>query len=286
MTIHVLVPVFNRLVMTQTLLECLRAQIVDEDVTITVVDDGSTDGTGEFLSRQSDVSVLRGHGSLWWGGAIDVGLRHIFASAKSTDWVVFVNNDTRMNSDFLQGLLTIARKRIPAAVGCVVRRMSPPNDLLSIGPRIDPWRMTLADVLADGNPGDSFPDGIAAVDALSGRGVLYPVNALRAVGGMRPIWLPHYLADYEISLRVKSAGWNLLVSTDHAVYSTEEFGSSLRINNLRDRFFAVRSPSYLPALIRFWWGASNLWQRLTLPVRLPLILLFPNLRKKHENRSS
>lgn len=280
MTIHVLVPVFNRLAMTKALLECLHAQVVDEDVTITVVDDGSTDGTAEFLGQLPDVSFLRGDGSLWWGGAIDVGLRHILVKAEPTDSVVLVNNDTRMNSDFFQGLLTIARKRAPAAVGSAVRCASPPHALLSVGPRIDSWRMTVADVLSGGRPGDDFGDGIVAVDALSGRGVLYPVIALRAVGGMCPVWLPHYLADYEISLRVKSSGWKLLVSTDHAVYSTDEFGSSLRFGNLRDRFFSVRSPSYLPALVRFWWVASNFWQKLTLPVRLPVFWLIPSLRKK------
>jgi GT2 family glycosyltransferase len=92
--------------------------------------------------------------------------------------------------------------------------------------------------------------------------------------------LPHYLADYELALRVKRAGWRLVVDLSAAVYSCEEYGSSFCAKTWRQRLFSVRSPSYLPAQLGFWWQASNLQQRLTMPFRLLTFLLFPSLRKK------
>jgi len=263
-TIHALIPVFNRLAMTRSMIHQLRNQVLDEDLTITVIDDGSTDGTAEFLSEQSDVQTITGDGNLWWGGAICLGLRHVLRNAPDNDWVMFVNNDTEIRADFVQRLLDAARVHAPAAVGSVVRDIKPPHNLILIGPRVDSWRFLVEDV------GESHiaADAVVAVDALSGRGVIYPVAALKSVGGVRPRWLPHYLSDYELSLRVRAQGWRLFVAADAAVYSTKEFGSSYRPKNLREKFFSVRSPIYLPAQVSFWWQASGFWGRVTLPFRL------------------
>lgn len=68
MTVYALMPVFNRLSMTKTAINCLRLQEFDDKLMIIVVDDGSTDGTQEYLDTQSDIVVLQGDGTLWWGG--------------------------------------------------------------------------------------------------------------------------------------------------------------------------------------------------------------------------
>lgn len=264
MTVHVLIPVFNRIEMTQAILEHLRVQDLDEAVTITVIDDGSTDGTAEFLRKQQDVRTLTGDGNLWWGGAINLGLRVIQPAAQKTDWILFLNNDTSIGRDFIQQLLDAARLYAPAVVGSVVRHEEWPHRLLSVGPQIDPWRFVVEDV--SDAPEDI--DGVVAVDAVSGRGVIYPVMALRVVGGMRPRWLPQYLGDYEVSLRVRARGWRLLVAGNAVVYSSSEFGSAYQPRSLFERLFSVRSPTYLPAQVAFWWQASGLIERITLPFRL------------------
>jgi GT2 family glycosyltransferase len=85
---------------------------------------------------------------------------------------------------------------------------------------------------------------------------------------MKTAWLPHYLADYELALRVRNAGYKLLVSEATAVLSENEYGNSYQPAGLRDKFFSVRSPYYLPAVLTFWWRASSLVERLTLLPRL------------------
>lgn len=274
-------PVFNRLEMTRSMLEDLRAQELDETLKIVVVDDGSTDGTGDFLATQSDVVTVKGNGSLWWGGAIDLGMRNIANVAATDDWVLFVNNDTHIKAGFVQSLLKTARHLSPAAVGSALRQDYAPFELRSIGPVVDAWKFLMDDVLRAENK-EIIEErlGIYDVDALSGRGVLYPILALQQAGGMRPKWLPHYLADYEVSLRVRAAGWRLVVDSAAVVYSGDEFGNTHRGNGLKTRFFAVRSPSYLPAQLGFWWLASTTMQKISLPMRLLLISLFPSIRKK------
>jgi len=280
MTIHVLMPVFNRLELTKEMINCLRSQAVEESISIVVIDDGSTDGTAEYLQTQSDITVLQGSGSLWWGGAIDLGLRHLFTQAHGADWVVMVNNDTWIDKNFIQNLLSVARCHAPAAIGSAIMNKESPYQYLSLGAKIDAWRCIVEDIL-DTPKGDQMTSlDLLEVDALSGRGVIYPLLALRQVQGMRTFWLPHYMADFELSLRVKVAGWQLLVSPSITVQSTNEFGNSFRSSTWREKLFAIRSPSYLPAQIKFWWTVSNFVQRVTFPVRLVLFLLFPSIRRQ------
>lgn len=281
MTVYVVMPVFNRLAATRQMVDCLFSQQTDEMLQLVIVDDGSTDDTAEFLASQPAIRVLKGDGSLWWGGAVDLAMNVILADAQHDDWLLLVNNDTRIEPSFVQSLLDIAHRHPKSAVGSVIRDEKD-GRLLSVGAVIDPVRFAVRDWL-DGQGGGSDKDTpgkrIFGVDALSGRGVLIPIAGLRAAGGMRPRWLPHYLADYELSLRLKSAGWQLLVTEEAAVYSEEEYGSRYRASSLWEKLTSVRSPSYLPALVMFWWEASNCAQRITLPLRAFLFAAFPSLRK-------
>ena len=278
MTVHVIVPVFNRLVMTQSLVACLRRQVLNHPLRILAVNDGSTGGAAKWLADQDDIEVLNGDGSLFWGGAVHLAVRHLKTKAVAEDWVLLMNNDTTVADDFVQRLLDTAQANAPAAVGSVIRDEADHARLLSIGARVDAWRLLTRDLL-DKVESQRVSDATVEVDALSGRGALFPMASLIAAGGMRPRALPHYLADYEVSLRVRKHGWRLLVSTAAAVYSGDDYGSTRRALSWRDKLFSVRSPLYLPALLAFWWEASNWLQRSTLPLRMLLFILFPRLRK-------
>ena len=80
MTVHVLMPVFNRLAMTQAMLACLRAQQVDESLSIVVIDDNSPDGTGQAVldlqQQYPAVHLLHRPAKLGLGSATLAGLQN------------------------------------------------------------------------------------------------------------------------------------------------------------------------------------------------------------------
>jgi len=72
-TIAVLITCFNRKAKTLESLRLLFAQDLPPDVSLQVylVDDGSTDGTGEAIAQTyPQVTILSGTGSLFWNGGM------------------------------------------------------------------------------------------------------------------------------------------------------------------------------------------------------------------------
>ena len=282
MKIHVLIPVFNRLPHTQRVIESLRAQTCANDVSIVVINDGSTDGTRDFLAAQADVITLQGDGSLWWGGAIDLGLRHVLPTAGSDDFVLFLNNDTWFAPDYIERLVRVSREGGGAAVGSVIHEENRDDPLVSIGPRININRIAVWDLLAE-LPAEErrAPKAIYRVDALSGRGTLYPVALFRTCGGMRPRLLPHYLADYEIAMRfARDAKIPLLVSSQAIVFSPPVYGNEVAQLGWWERLFGQRSSSNIIRRLVFYDMVGGPIQRLTAPMRLAYFGLSRYLHEK------
>jgi GT2 family glycosyltransferase len=263
MRVHVLIPVFNRLPMTKVVLGCLRAQRAVA-LNIVVIDDGSSDGTADFLATEEGVTALRGDGSLWWGGAIDLGLRHVLSSAAPDDFVLLVNNDTEFADDFVAQLVAASERNGRAAVGSIIRHAEEPDRVLSLGPQVDYWSFRVRDLL-------DTDEGRAAVASgddmdmpmLSGRGTIYPVEAFRKAGRMRPRLLPHYFADYELADRVRRAGIPIKVTCHAAVLSLPEWGNEVRHMSRWQQLFSRRSASNLFFTWAFWSLVGTPLQRLS-----------------------
>lgn len=104
-------PVHNRRALTLDCLRHLRQTRVLEWVHALVVDDGSTDGTGEAIAAEFPaVTVLRGDGRLWWTGAIVMGMRHALATT-APEAIFWLNDDCRPAEG------TLARLRDEALAG-------------------------------------------------------------------------------------------------------------------------------------------------------------------------
>ncbi|RYE44959.1 MAG: glycosyltransferase family 2 protein [Hyphomicrobiales bacterium] len=282
MRVYVLIPVFNRLEHTQRVIAALRAQRLDGGVVIVVINDGSTDGTAEFLYAQPDVTTLTGDGNLWWGGAIDLGLQHVLPRAADDDYILFLNNDTWFAQDYVSQLVVASRTHGGAAVGSVIHEEDKTPPLVSIGPRININRLAVWDELSLVPEAEkSNPKEFYRVDALSGRGTLYPARLFKAHGSMRPRVLPHYLADYEIAMRFKrDAGIALVVSSRAIVFSPPVYGNDVSSMGLWDRLFGARSSSNVIRRLAFYSMVGSPIQRLTAPARMFYFSASRALREK------
>lgn len=269
MAIYVLIPVFNRLHHTRRAIDCLRVQTLAAQLRIVVINDGSTDDTADYLSQQPDVIEIKGDGQLWWGGAIQKGLEYAMARRQPGDYVLFLNNDTWFARDYVETLVQVSQQGGGAAVGSVVHEEGKIPPLASIGPRININRIAVWDLQQELPPEQILnPLPTYKVDALSGRGTLYPINLFEKYGQMKPFLLPHYLADYEIAMRFGRAGIPLLVSTHAVVFSPPVYGNDVSRMGWRERYFSRRSSSNIIRRLMFYMMVGTPVQRYTAPLRM------------------
>ncbi len=227
--VYVIMPVRNRREVTRSCLEALRAQSY-QPLTVVVVDDGSSDGTSEMVRRQfPEVVLLRGDGDLWWTRATNLGVGWVLGQGDPGDWLLTLNDDTSFGPTFVAALVRTALAHPGALVGAVsVDDRSTPV-VLDGGVRIK-WATAKHTIVGLGRPYAEVrreQGSPVEVNALPGRGMLVPLEALRRVGLFDQERLPHYAADYEFSIRAGRAGYRLLV----------DYGAVL-VNRLPERPYA------------------------------------------------
>ncbi|MBX2863229.1 MAG: glycosyltransferase, partial [Leptolyngbyaceae cyanobacterium MAG.088] len=115
-SIALILPVRNRKAYTSAILHQLNAQISQcssgPSIHVVVVDDGSTDGTLEFVTQTfPDVHLCQGDGNLWWTGAIAAGMEYIQQQLQ-TDYIVWLNDDITLSDDFITQLILLCQHNL------------------------------------------------------------------------------------------------------------------------------------------------------------------------------
>jgi GT2 family glycosyltransferase len=191
--LYVIVPVHNRAAVTARLLDALALQTV-ADFTLVLVDDGCTDDTVAVTRAKIPADrliVLSGDGQLWWAGALQLAYEHLRAIPVSPhDAVLVVNDDVTFAPDFLEKGLQVLRERPDSCIQAI--------GIDEVSGEID--RGAIADMLRlRFRPAQAGE----ATNCLSTRGLLMSGRTFAASGGFRPRLLPHYLSDYEFTLRLR-----------------------------------------------------------------------------------
>lgn len=289
MTVYCLIPVHNRIDATKGVLRALERQSFQNIVTI-VIDDGSTDGTREYIRLYHPrVIVIEGDGSLWWTGAIAKGLKHILSFANNEDYVLLQNNDTSFAENYVSELVRVSKRYPCAVVGSPLRDISSPENIISIGPEVNYLKVRIEDVWKKMDANDkkkllaSLPE-VIKLDALSGRGTLYPVDLIRKIGLVRYKLLPHYWADYEFSVRAKKAGAKLLVAM-HAPVLSETSISGIRgtDSSIVQTLFSRKSQSNIIHTIVFYTLSGPWILRVTSVVRIVLLGMWGKMKRIGNN---
>ncbi len=251
--VEIVAPVHNRKAIT---LLCLRSlsRINSEgiDVHIVIVDDGSTDGTGEAIRREfPEVEIVDGNGELWFTEGTNRGV--LTALKHDPQFILTINDDAVFDSEFLQYMVATAQKYTRSIVGSLLLLWDTPHKLFQTSPVWDTWgggwrhwsSQTVWTV-----PAKPWEVGI-----IVGNCVLIPAAAFRECGLMDSKRYPNF-GDAEHTPRLKRLGWQLVIDPRARVFcqpntpptrlrsmGIKKMISALVVDmgnghNLRRRFFA------------------------------------------------
>jgi len=281
MKIFVLMPVHNRLAMTSACIDDLLKQDFDGELEVVVIDDGSTDGTCEYLSALSNklveinrkLSFIRGTGDWWWTKCIEEGLIYVRQQLREQDYVLLLNDDVRLKSDYLEQLVTTSKDFKKSIVMSQLVSEEDPSDYVVSPIKIEAKRLQVSQT-------DSIKmlsSSVAHSDAAPGRGTLYPARPIIDGHTVDAKHLPHYIADYEFSVRISNLGYSIVCALDAHVLTTKDWGNSRRRKGLRWKLFAKESPEKIGAIWAFWRTVAPEVTRMHLAVRLLRYRLLPGL---------
>lgn len=201
--IAVLMTCHNRRALTLGCLETLRGQAWFREDDLFLVDDGSSDGTGDAVRAvMPGANVIRGDGSLFWNGGMRKAWAHAVTSAQDHDFYLWLNDDVRLNHNAVAMLVGDADSVVTRGGAVIVAAATnePGQDTITYGGhrRPDPKRpLRLSLVAPAGQP--------VPIDSISGNIVLVSAEAQRKVGNIAADFV-HIYGDIDYAFRARHLG--------------------------------------------------------------------------------
>ncbi|HLJ14315.1 MAG TPA: glycosyltransferase [Bryobacteraceae bacterium] len=216
---------------------------------IVVVDNGSSDGSAEFLrQRFPGVKLVALDRNLGFGGGSNAGFR-----AASNDIVVLLNSDMRVEGDFLAPLLSAFTDERIFAVSCQIFFTDPSRMREETGLTQGSWdrgslrvRHRIDNTIHEPYPCFYGGGGSCAFDK----------RKFFALGGFDPLLDPFYLEDTDLGYLAWKRGWKVLYQPNSVVFHEHRGTIGKRFTDAQIQ--AVLKKNFL----LFTWKNIHEWSRL------------------------
>lgn len=224
MKISIIIPIHNRLEVTIEGLRSLysslnkyeKQSVLSCDFTILVIDDGSIDGSYEYLSNNfPDIYILKGNGDLWWGGAINFGVKYSMEELKS-DFILLWNNDIVPDENYFVNLQKeLYNNKIIGS--CIYDYTT--KKLWSNGGRFNIMTGKRSNIK------EKVRKNRYVFNWLTGMGTIIPSDIIKKFGYWDSQNFPQYHCDFDFTLRVAKQGIDVYASPNLVLYNKTEFSS-------------------------------------------------------------
>lgn len=236
--VTVVIPVYNKLEVTVRCLQSIADTWFDSlAVQIVVVDDGSHDGTPQFIPKLRGIDFVRGKNQ----GFVRACNRG--AALATGRYICFLNNDTAVGDAWLDYLVTTAENdRTVGAVGA--KLVYPDGTLQEAGGIL--WRdATGQNYGRDGNPKDSKYNYVRDVDYCSGAALLVRRDLFTKLGGFSETYVPAYYEDADLCFGVRSLGYRVVYNPRAEVIHYEGVTSGTDLSSGIKRYQQINRPKFV-----------------------------------------
>jgi GT2 family glycosyltransferase len=208
----VVIPNWNgRDLLEKYLPSVIEAMAGHKDNEVIVVDNGSTDGSADFVEKTFPcVRVLRLPRNEGFGGGSNVGFR-----AAQNDIVVLLNSDMRVERDFLAPLLAAFDDELVFAVSCQIFFSDPNKPREETGLTQAGWAGGQLRVRhrLDSSITEPFPCSYGG-----GGSCAFDRKKFLELGGFDELLRPFYLEDTDLGFLAWKRGWKVLYQPASVVY--------------------------------------------------------------------
>ncbi len=224
--VGILIPVYNQLEFTKKSLLSIKDQI--SEITsgckyeIIVTDDGSSDGTSEWISNNHpDVHIVQGDGNLWWSGGVNVGAEYAIRKCKA-NYLLLWNNDIISAPDYFTELTKLVTQEDKTTViGSKVLFSDKPDTIISYGCFFNPKTGIKCPYGYEKQDSEEF-NKVIECDWLFGMGTLVPSVIAEELNFWDAKNFPQYHGDSDFTFRAKKAGYKVKVVPQLKIWNNTE----------------------------------------------------------------
>jgi GT2 family glycosyltransferase len=283
--IGVIIPCHNNL----DVLKHSIPSIYDDAFMIVLFDDGSTDGTEEWVrSNYPQVHILRGDGNFWWTGAVSRLLDYCLVN--NCDYIISLNADVLITPDSAQRLVSFSIDKSDSLVASLVVDLFNPGRVLWAGSRFNKIHKLIPIyasryIYKAGSSVNNLSKVPYAVDEVHGRGVVIPASVIRNIGNYDWKNFPQYGGDTEFSFRASKNSIKMFVEPNclAKVFVDNTSIGIDRVAPLSEKLFAIKD--YLfnrkngeAAIV--WWRLYRRYLPLKFLLQSYLFVLFLNVFRR------
>ena len=202
-TVSIIVPMYNEVMYTYNCIHSIFANNDLDNYEIIIADDNSTDNTDILKQNFENLIIVRNEANLGF-------LRNCNNAATKArgEYIVFLNNDTQVQKDWLAELLYIFKHY--KNVGLVGSKLVYPDGSLQEAGGII-WRDGSASNYGNSdNPQKPQYNYLKEVDYISGASIMLTMKLWRELGGFDERYLPAYCEDSDLCFRVREKGLKVM----------------------------------------------------------------------------
>jgi GT2 family glycosyltransferase len=242
----ILMPVHNKLEYTKSSIVSILQQLNDlpdkkRIFEIVIIDDGSTDGTSEYiLNHHPNIHLLNGNGNLWWSGSINLGIKYSI-NELGADYFLFWNNDIKPHKSYFNNLFEILlKKKKNQIIGSKVMDLNNTEIVWSMGGYFDP-KTGAYDMYLRNEKDAPQKYKLEFIDWLPGMGSLFHSSVLQKTGELDAVSFPQYHGDSDYTYRAKNNGFEIIVDPSLIIYNDTSNTGLKKDDTLKSLFRSMKS---------------------------------------------
>jgi|SRR5665647_457388 GT2 family glycosyltransferase len=232
-SVSIVIPTYNGKDLLDSCLASLfqRTKYSRDRLRVVVIDDGSTDGTDNYLQQEyaEKVELISLKENVGFIRASNLGMTYCLQH--EPDYILLLNNDTRIvQDDWLKKLIKTAES-YGDQMGLICPKLIFPNGQIQWSGRPRETRtffLILQTITARHNPGfgaanepSNAEEVVLEVNTVTGACMLIKSDLIRVLGMFDTALVPAFQEDVEYSFRSSRAGYKVLYRPDVCVVHDE-----------------------------------------------------------------